>query len=119
MIRQILKTKKGSAVLLLSSMVSVSVLGTIYVTEKSMSSFLSDFSQTMEEWEKHLVMQSAQALAGYLVSNNLILCREGGWRGKKSKCQWNTQNGKNPKDFYLLKETDSSEGLSWTKANIP
>ncbi len=113
MIRQILKTKRGSAVLLLSSMVSVSVLWTIYLTEKSVSSFLSDFSQTMEEWEKHLVTQSAQVLAGYLISNNLILCREGGWRGKNSKCQWNTQSGRNPKDFFLLKETDSSEGLSY------
>ena len=110
----VLKEKKGSAALILSLMVSAGVLGTIYITQKITSSFLSEQSQEMEDFEKHLVTQSAQALAGYLVANNLVMCREDGWTGKQSKCRWSTaEDADNISNFNLSHEEDSNEGLSY------
>ena len=108
-----LRLNKGSAAVLLSFMVSVGVLGTVYITQKMMGGFLSDLSQVMEEWEKHLVTESAQTLGAYLVSNNLVLCREKGWTGKQSKCRWNKEGkkAKAPSHFSLSDEMDSTEGL--------
>ena len=105
---------KGSAAVILSLMVSAGVLSTIYFTQKMTGSFLSNLSQSMEEWEKHLVTESAQTLASYLVSNNLVLCREGGWTGKKSNCKWTTANGMDsPSAFHLSDKSDTTDGLSY------
>ena len=105
---------KGSTAIILSFMVSAGVLGTIYFTQQKIGGFLSGMNQNMEEWEQHLVAQSAQTLSGYLVANNLILCREAGWAGKSSKCQWTTAPGtEDPSQFNLSNQEDSSEGLSF------
>ena len=105
----------GSSAIILSLMVSAGVLTTIYFTQKMAGTFFADLSQSMEEWEKHLVAEAAQTLAAYLVSNNLVLCREAGWRGKSSNCKWSTASGvDNPSQFHLSNEVDSEDGLSYT-----
>ena len=107
--------KQGSTAILLSLMVSTGVLGTIYLTQRMSGNFLSRSAQTMEEWEKHLVTQSAQTVAAYMVSNNLVMCREGGWKDKVSKCRWSTvEETDKPSAFNLSDESDSEEGLSYT-----
>ena len=108
------KNNRGSSALLLAGMVSIGSLSVIYFTQKQAGHFLSTVSQSMEEWEKYLVSQSAQKLASYLVANNLIICRQGGWSGKQSKCQWSRAEGvEEPAIFNLQAETDSTSGLSY------
>ncbi len=110
----LVKTQKGSAAIILSLMVSAGVLSTIYFTQKMTGGFLSEHSQSIEEWEKHLVTESAQTLAAYLVANNLILCRQDGWTGKQSNCKWTlAPKTESPADFHLSDEGDSAEGLSY------
>lgn len=112
-VKKVKFNKRGFATILLSLMVSGSVLTTIYFTQKAAVGFLSDMSQSLEEWEKFLVNDSAQKLATYLVASNLVLCREGGWQGKSVDCKWNTTSGvANPSEFNLSKPTDSTEGFS-------
>ena len=116
-LKKYLSKDKGSAAIILSLMVSAGVLSTIYFTQKMTSSFLSGLSQSMEEWEKHLVTESAQTLAAYLVSNNLVMCREKGWTGKDANCKWSTAAGTdNPSQFHLSDELDSADGLSYKGA---
>ena len=118
-LKKYLSKDKGSAAVILSLMVSAGVLSTIYFTQKMTGVFLSDLSQSMEEWEKHLVTESAQTLAAYLVSNNLVLCREGGWTGKDSNCKWTVATDKDdpakfdPSTYHLSDEVDSAGGLSY------
>ena len=112
-LKYILKKRKGSVAIILATMVSAGVLFTIYFTQKMAGDFLSSRSQSMEEWEKHLVTQSVEKLAAYLVSNTLILCRKDGWQGKSADCKWNdSSNSSNPSDFNLSNPSDSSNGLS-------
>ena len=110
--------KRGSAsAILLASMVSLGSLGAIYYTQRNLGDILSGMSQSMEDWERVLVMQSAQTLGGYLVANSLILCREGGWSGKKSKCRWrkstegDSSTFKPYSSFHLSNLKDTAEGL--------
>ena len=124
--------KKGStSAILLASMVSLGSLGAIYYTQRNLGDILSGMSQSMEDWERVLVMQSAQTLGGYLVANNLVLCREGGWSDKKSKCRWRKPTEGDTteedtteedtteedttkddfKDFHLSNMKDTEEGL--------
>ena len=112
--KNILLSKQGSTAIILSLMVSTGVLGTIYFTQKMSGSFLSRSAQTMEDWEKYLVTESAQVMAAYMVSNNLVMCREGGWKDKASKCRWSTVEKTNsPSAFNLSEESDSEKGLSY------
>lgn len=105
--------RKGSVAIILSTMVSAGVLFTIYFTQKMAGDFLSSRSQSMEEWEKHLVTQSVEKLAAYLVSNTLILCRKDGWQGKSADCKWNDSSGaSSPSEFNLSNPSDSSDGFS-------
>ncbi len=114
MVKVFSKNKEGSAAIILSLMVSAGVLSTIYFTQKMTGGFLSEHSQSIEEWEKHLVTESAQTLAAYLVANNLILCRQDGWTGKQSNCKWTlAPKTESPADFHLSDEGDSAEGLSY------
>ncbi len=111
---KIFNKNQGSAAIILSLMVSAGVLSTIYFTQKMTGGFLSEHSQSIEEWEKHLVTESAQTLAAYLVANNLILCRQDGWTGKQSNCKWTlAPKTESPADFHLSDEGDSAEGLSY------
>ena len=111
---KVIDKNQGSAAVILSLMVSGGVLSTIYFTQKMTGGFLSEHSQSLEEWEKHLVTESAQTLAAYLVANNLILCRQEGWTGKQSKCKWSTvPKTEKFSDFHLSEEKDSTEGLSY------
>ncbi len=80
--------KKGSAAVLLSLIVSGSVAATIFVSQSTMMQFLSARSQTQDNWQTISTAQYGLHLGSYLVSNNLILCREGGWSGIQSRCQW-------------------------------
>ena len=110
-----INNKQGSTVILLSLMVSAGVLGTIYLTQSMAGNFLSRSSQDMEDWEKHLVTQSAQTVAAFMVSNNLVMCREAGWKDKVSKCRWSiVKDIDNPAAFNLSDESDSQKGLSYT-----
>ena len=113
-LKAIIRKNQGSVAIVLSLVVSAGVLSTIYITQKIAGGFLSDLSQSMEDWEKHLVAKSAQTLAAYLVTNNLVMCREEGWQGKNANCQWSTvSNIENPSQFHLSDEVDSSKGLSY------
>ncbi len=110
----ILHNHRGSAAIILSLMVSGGTLSTVYMTQKMAGNFFNRMSQTMEEWETNLVVRSVQTLAGYLVSNNLILCREQGWQGTPSKkCKWREDGDKKPADFKLSKPQYLNEGLSF------
>ena len=114
-LKKLLRKNQGSAAIILSLMVSFGVLSTIYFTGRITGGFLSKSSQLMDEWEAHLVVKSAQALAAYLVTNNLVMCREGGWDNKKSNCRWSMANGADsPSQFNLSNEMDVNEGLSYT-----
>jgi hypothetical protein len=113
LVKKVKFNKRGFSTILLSLMVSGSVLTTIYFTQKAAVGFLSDLSQSLEEWEKFLVNDSAQKLATYLVASNLVLCRKDGWRGKSVNCKWNTRSGiVNPSEFNLSNPTDSAGGFS-------
>ena len=94
----------GSAAIILSLIVSASVLSTILISQNSASWFLSVQSQNIEEWENNFVAQTALAIGGYLVSNNLILCKEAEWKNYDAKCKWNSTSSMNLSEFNLSGE---------------
>ena len=96
--------KSGSAAIILSLIVSASVLSTIFISQKSANWFLSSQTQNIEDWESSFVAQTAMAIGGYLVSNNLILCKEAGWSGYDAKCKWNNTSSMNLSEFNLSGE---------------
>ena len=49
-------------------------------------------SQSKEGWQSHLAVKYGFTLGGYLVANNLILCKEEGWQGRSTLCKWNTSD---------------------------
>ena len=81
--------RSGSAAIILSLIVSGSVLSTIFISQKSADWFLSSQSKDVENWEYDFVAQTALAIGGYLVSNNLILCKKAGWEHYDALCKWN------------------------------
>lgn len=97
--------KSGSAAIILSLIVSASVLSTIFISQESANWFLSAQSQNIEEWENNFVAQTALAIGGYLVSNNLILCKEAGWKNYDANCKWNSQSSVNLSEFNLRSKT--------------
>jgi len=86
-------SKKGSAAILLSLTVSGAVLATIFITQKSANLFMASLSQNLEEWEYNFASTTALTIGGYLVSNNLILCKKNGWKNEDQntspRCKWN------------------------------
>ena len=80
--------KRGSAAIILSLMVSGAVLSTIFHSQKNIDWFLSTTKSSLQDWEKALTAKYAFTLGGYLVANNLILCKEDGWGDEKGLCQW-------------------------------
>ena len=86
--------KSGSAAIILSLMVSGAVLSTIFHSQKSINWFISNTELSRENWEKHLISKYGFTLGGYLVANNLILCKEKGWKDTTALCKWNTSDNK-------------------------
>ncbi len=82
--------KAGSAAIILSLMVSGAVLSTIFHSQKSINWFLSNIELNKEDWESHLTAKYGFTLGGYLVANNLVLCKETGWKDTTALCKWNT-----------------------------
>ena len=101
----LLYKKSGSAAIILSLIVSASVLSTIFISQKSANWFLSSQSKNIEDWEQGYVAQTAMAIGGYLVSNNLILCKEAGWKNYDAKCKWNDTTPMNLREFDLRGKT--------------
>ena len=96
------KQKKGSAAIILSLIVSGAILSTIYLSQQSVNSFLSTESKTGEDWEYNFVAKNGMVLGAYLVSNNLILCKEAGWDGHGALCKWNDVSSKQLSEFTGL-----------------
>ena len=91
----------GSAAIILSLIVSGSVLSTIFISQKSANWFLSAQDESIEGWERAFVSQTAMAIGGYLIANNLVLCKEGGWENYDAKCKWNSNSSKKLNEFNL------------------
>ena len=98
----IAKQKKGSAAIILSLIVSGAILSTIYLSQQSVNSFLSAESKTGEDWEYNFVAKNGMVLGAYFISNNLILCKEGGWDGYGALCKWNDSSSKQLSGFTGL-----------------
>jgi hypothetical protein len=97
--------KSGSAAIILSLVVSGSVLSTIFISQKSATWLLSAQDKNIEGWELAFVSQTAMAMGGYLIANNLILCKEDGWKNYDAKCKWNNESSKNLGEFNLISKT--------------
>ncbi len=97
--------KSGSAAIILSLVVSASVLSTIFISQRSANWFLSSQAKNIEDWEHAFVSQTAMAIGGYLISNNLVLCKEGGWENYDAKCKWNNESSMNLSEFNLRSKT--------------
>ena len=95
---------KGSAAIILSLMVSGAVLSTIFHSQKNIDWFISRTEQSQEAWENHLTIKYGFTLGGYLVANNLILCKEGGWENTTASCKWNTKDSTVTVGSYNLEE---------------
>ena len=96
--------KKGSAAIILSLIVSGSVLSTIFISQKSTDWFLSFKDHSSEDWEYNFVGQTALAVGGYLISNNLILCKEAGWKNSDALCKWNDKDPEMTSSIFFLEE---------------
>ena len=108
-----LSNSRGSTALLLATMVSAGSLGVIYFTQKQAGQFLSGISQSMEDWEKHLVSRSAQTLASYLVAQSIIMCRSDGWRETQTSCKWSEVEGMEEPSNFKLRPLPSETELSY------
>ena len=95
---------KGSAAIILSLMVSGAVLSTIFHSQKNIDWFISSTEQSQEVWENHLTTKYGFTLGGYLVANNLILCKEGGWQDTAAFCKWNTDDSTVQLSEYNLEQ---------------
>ncbi len=67
------------------------------------------------EWVYRHANRGAKNLAAYLISNNLILCREGGWTGfgANQRCRWGGHKHTPelfPKDFNLSNQRYGANG---------
>ena len=96
--------RKGSAAIILSLIVSGSVLSTIFLSQESVNSFLFAESEKAEDWEYNFAAKNGLILGAYLISNNLILCREKGWDGYGALCKWNDSSSKQLSDFTGLND---------------
>ena len=99
---------KGSAAVLMALVVSGSVATVIFVSQNTLTQFMSARSKRTANWQMDLAVQYGLHLGGYLVANNVILCREGGWSAVDSLCRWTHDTGKNvpsPSDYDLTDET--------------
>ena len=118
---KILLSSRGASAIILSVMVSGSVLATIFYNQQSMQWALSTQASHQEEWSHDFIKKYGTILGAYLVSNNLILCKEKGWSDDKNAplCKWNNlpkptteeenptenQNNLQPSDFNLSAES--------------
>ena len=85
-------SSKGSSAIILSVMVSGSVLATIFYNQQSMQWALSSQASNKSKWSDQFIKKYGITLGSYLVANNLILCREGGWDDAEENeplCKWN------------------------------
>ena len=105
---------RGSSAVLLSLVVSGSVFATVVMSQKTLMQFLSAKQQTSVQWERNLVAKYGLTLGGFLVSGNLVLCREKGWTASSTDplCKWthdtNDLESKTPGDYKLTQISDSS-----------
>jgi hypothetical protein len=66
------------------------VLGVGFLMDKSIQQARFEKVE-IDQWKVRLANSEIKVLAGYLVANNLILCREGGWKDLSSRnrnCRW-------------------------------
>ena len=94
--------QKGSAAIILSLIVSGSILSTIFLSQESVNSFLFAESEKAEDWEYNFAAKNGLILGAYFISNNLILCKEGGWDNYDALCKWNESSSKQLSDFTGL-----------------
>ena len=81
---------RGSSAIILSVMVSGSVLATIFYNQQNLQWALSSQAESKVKWSDHFVKKYGVTLGAYLVANNLILCKEGGWGNEvETLCKWN------------------------------
>ncbi len=100
-------TKKGSASIILAAMLSGSILSTIFYSQQNAGWFLSNTEEHQKELSDQLTIKYAFTLGGYLVANNLILCRENGWESSKKLCKWNNDQQISLSEFALTNPTYS------------
>ena len=113
MIKATAVEQRGSAAIVLSLMVSTAVLSTIFHSQKSIDWFLSSQEQSQFAWVNEFISKYGVTLGGYLVANNLILCREEGWDGDSNLlCKWNeeTEEEYHFSKFNLKNKTTKTVG---------
>lgn len=103
---------KGSAAVLMALVVSGSVATVIFVSQNTLTQFMAARSKTKANWQTDLAVQYGLHLGGYLVANNVILCREGGWSDLDSDdplCRWTTvKDAVSASSYDLTDETEVS-----------
>jgi len=103
----LLNTSGTGTAILISALASTVLLGTIIVSQQSISDFMTQKSETLEHWQLERVFRHAMTLGGYLISHNLVLCKESGWEGKETNCIWNNRSGVTSEEFYLTRTSNS------------
>ena len=122
--RSLFRNSRGSSAIILSVMVSGSVLATIFYNQQSMQWALSAQTNIKVQWSDHFIKKYGITLGSYLVANNLVLCKQGGWGDAPNLgplCKWNdgltepdqgTPNQvagiKPPEDFHLIPQENSA-----------
>ena len=96
---------KGSSALILSVMVSGSVLATIFYSQKNIGWNVASQADVAKAWTDHFIQKYAMTLGSYLISNNIVLCRENGWKDHEhNHCKWNEEAQESKEDFHIISE---------------
>ena len=75
--------------LLLSALALLTAVGTMTVTTRNLSESVSSETRNVEIISYRTTMQLIARLGGYLISNNIVLCKETSWSGHSNrKCRW-------------------------------
>jgi hypothetical protein len=111
-------SQAGSSLVLAMGLSTVAVIGSYFAYNSVLQLEQMTHSES-NSWEVDLINKKALTLAGYFVSNNLVLCREEGWRNNSTnkKCKWGGAyqpefNGKtiSRSDFGIQDKTDNYDG---------
>lgn len=84
---RIIKNERGSALVLTAGGLAAAGALIAVVLSQGLGNLLDSVTQKNLQGAQERA-EKALALGGYFVANNLVLCRENGWRGLTNKCRW-------------------------------
>lgn len=87
---RLLQNNQGQALLMILSAVAITGALLAAVLSSGSNRLLDSLTQKNKQDARERA-EKAISLGGYLVANNFILCRKGGWRGLVQKCRWGGQ----------------------------